>query len=89
MAYLEKELEDIPDDANIILGDDNIHSAYQLKPYVVCGGFQALMPYYCVRPPGHEGKCYCPNKNVDFDPDTEEQIREIYDSIKNDIPDSI
>jgi hypothetical protein len=84
MDYLEKELKDVPDDANIIIdtGWGDITCTGGLTVSAVCGRFQAFMPYYCVRPPNHDGSCYCACKSVDFEPDTEEQIKKLYDSIK-------
>lgn len=84
MEYLIKELKDVPDDADIVIdtGSDTITYLGGLTVTVVCGKFQAFMPYYCVRSPNHEGDCYCACKGVDFEPDTEEQIKELYNSIK-------
>jgi hypothetical protein len=66
-------LKKFGDDENIILGDDLIH-AYQLKPRAICGGQQAFMSYFCVEAPGHKGLCYCSCKNVEFEPETPEEI---------------
>lgn len=84
ISYLEEELEKVPDDANIILrgGSDHITYAGGLSVEVVCGKIQAYMPYYCVRVPNHEGDCYCSIKRVDFEPDTEEQLKEFYNLFK-------
>jgi hypothetical protein len=83
LNYLNAVLQDVPDDANIII-DAGSHSITHFGGFdveVVCGKIQAFMPYYCVREPNHEGLCYCPCKSVNFVPDTEEQIKELYDSI--------
>lgn len=68
MEYLNEELKEFSDDDNLILGDE-IKWTYQLKPKVVCGKTVPYMPYYCVLPPNHSGKCYCSCKSIDFDPE--------------------
>lgn len=64
IGYLSDMLKDIPDDANIIVGDRR--HLWEMTPTIVCGGTQWLMPYYCIREAGHKGKCYCSCKNVEF-----------------------
>lgn len=53
--------------AHIQIGDQA--TSYVPQITVICGGTQTAMPYYCTRPPGHEGQCYCYNKNVRFTKD--------------------
>lgn len=78
-----KALEGIDDNETITLGDrcDPIRYAYELNPTIVCGAGQAYMPYFCVREKGHEGDCYCLCKNVNFTPETPEEIARIYKEI--------
>ena len=65
--HLIEALKDFDDEDNIILGGE----AYSFVPEitVVCGKGQEYMSYFCVRKKGHEGKCFCRCKNVDFIPD--------------------
>lgn len=36
--------------------------------HVVCAGSDALFAYYCILEPGHEGRCYSIEKQVEFTP---------------------
>lgn len=37
---------------------------------VLCGGTTPIMAYHCSLKPGHTGRCYSSNKQVDFTPET-------------------
>lgn len=69
---LIEALEDFADDDHIILGDE----AYSYVPSIkkICGKGQPYMVYYCTKPPGHTGNCYCPCKHVYFVPQTIEEF---------------
>ena len=81
-----KALAPFGDDDNIILGEYNMKHACELKPRLVCGGTQAYMPYYCVLDPGHDGPCWCSCKNVDFIPETPEEIESFYKEVNAGFP---
>jgi len=55
-------------DEDEVAMDDTTH----FSPFHrICGKGQYAMPYKCVLPPGHSGKCYCACKQVYFNPDPE------------------
>jgi len=43
------------------------HTSY-LVLEVCCGGEDPDFGYICCRKLGHEGRCYCQHKSVEFDP---------------------
>jgi hypothetical protein len=77
-ALLEA-LEPFDEDDEIIFED--MPSSFVPKIERVCGGRQAAMPYYCTLPPGHEGRCHCFSKDVDFDPESPEELQAFYDEL--------
>jgi hypothetical protein len=74
-ALLEA-LEPFGDDDHIVF--DGMECSYVPKVRRVCGGQQAAMPYFCTLEPGHEGQCYCSCKNVHFDRESPEEIRQFF-----------
>jgi hypothetical protein len=66
-AQLIKALEPFDDDDHLQMDDHAIGYMPQFKR--ICGKSQDWMPYYCCLKPGHDGDCYCKNKNVHFQPD--------------------
>jgi len=77
-----KALEVFSDDETISLEEYDgglITYEYQLKPAAVCGGEQAVMPYFCVRKKGHAGPCYCSCKNMEFKKESPEEIAAFFE----------
>jgi hypothetical protein len=65
--HLVEALENFNDDDHLIIGEDICSFVPEIR--VVCGRGQRYMAYYCVKPPNHEGECYCAIKDIDFIPD--------------------
>jgi hypothetical protein len=63
--HLLEALEKFHDDDHIVIGDDVCSYVPEIRR--VCGGRQYYMGYYCAKEKGHSGKCWCINKNVNFD----------------------
>ena len=60
-------LSKFADDDHIMLDSNASRCIPEMN--IICGGGQKYMAYYCVKPPGHEGDCYCGNKDVSFEKD--------------------
>ena len=58
-------LAEFDDDDHIMLGD--VAERFPPRITKICGGRQKYMGYYCVLQKGHDGPCWCQNKDVDFE----------------------
>ena len=65
-GQLLKALERFEDDEHVMIGE--LASSYVPTVTRICGKTAQYTAHYCVREPGHEGRCYCSCKDVDFDP---------------------
>ncbi len=64
VKYLLEELSKFDPEDHIMLGEEATSFVPEITK--ICGKSERYMPYYCVLKPGHSGKCYCRNKNVEF-----------------------
>lgn len=62
---LIEALEAFGDDDHIMIGDDVV--SYVPTITKICGGKVPYMVYYCNKPKGHSGRCWCSCKNLYFD----------------------
>ena len=62
-------LSQFSDDDELVIGE--MACSYVPRITAVCGGRQKYMPYFCIRPKGHPGKCYCSSKAVSYVPEVE------------------